>query len=456
MIETKVRTDAIAKLVETKEDLQGFQRHLKEVIDGTAFKGSQRSGQFLKYIVEQALAGHFDSLKERSIGVELFGRPASYDTGEDAIVRVTASDVRKRLLQHYGSYGTASEFRISLPPGSYIPEIIRDELYTATNAFPDIAAPGQPAEAPEAPLPLPVVTNAAEPQTNKGASKRWYLFAILLVGLNLGLWSIFGFHFATGGISASTLPWSALFHSERTNFLVTCDPNIAEIQGLTGSSVSVSDYANQQYLPVPNPLSPELTRVARDILRGDKAANVDTQIIANVAQLAQANASKITVRAARDLRLSDMDTDNNFIFLGSPRTDPWTNLFHDQLDFRFAYDTATHQEIIQNAHPRPGESAEYIPTAKGFATGQSFATISFVRNPTHSGYVLILAGANAEGTKAAGELMTNPQTLTAALKNCGIHSANPVRSFQILLRLSTMAGSPTNFDVLACHVLPQE
>ena len=53
-------------------------------------------------------------MKERVIGIKLFGRDPSYDTGEDAIVRVTASDVRRRLLQHYGKYGFTSEFRISL------------------------------------------------------------------------------------------------------------------------------------------------------------------------------------------------------------------------------------------------------------------------------------------------------------------------------------------------------
>src|ERR1019366_10410537 len=81
--------------------------------------------QFLEYIILQAIAGQFDSLKERVIGMELFGRSASYDTGDDAIVRVTASDVRKRLLQHYGRFGATSEYRISLPSGSYIPEITR-------------------------------------------------------------------------------------------------------------------------------------------------------------------------------------------------------------------------------------------------------------------------------------------------------------------------------------------
>ncbi len=121
----------IAKIVETEEDVARLQQHLKEVVEGEAFKGSHRSGQFLTYILEESIAGRFAGLKERVIGVKLFGRDPSYDTGEDAIVRVTASDVRKRLLQHYGKYGITSEFRISLPLGSYIPEITREPLKPA-------------------------------------------------------------------------------------------------------------------------------------------------------------------------------------------------------------------------------------------------------------------------------------------------------------------------------------
>src|SRR5580692_12999852 len=123
------RTLELAKVTGTEENIALLQQHVKEVIEGEAFKGSHRSGQFLQYIVDQAIVGHFESLKERVIGVELFGRSPSYDTGEDAIVRVTASDVRKRLLQHYGKYGAPSAYRISLPLGSYIPEITRDQHF---------------------------------------------------------------------------------------------------------------------------------------------------------------------------------------------------------------------------------------------------------------------------------------------------------------------------------------
>src|ERR1700751_5459590 len=116
----------IARIAESDSAVPSLRQHLKEIIDGTAFNGSHRSAQFLGYIVEKSIAGDFESLKERVIGVELFGRSPSYNTGEDAIVRVTASDVRKRLLQHYGTHGTNSEARLVLPLGSYVPELRRD------------------------------------------------------------------------------------------------------------------------------------------------------------------------------------------------------------------------------------------------------------------------------------------------------------------------------------------
>jgi hypothetical protein len=150
----------LAKIVETEKDFARLQQHLKEVIEGEAFKGSHRSGQFLSYIVEESIAGRFAALKERVIGVKLFGRSPSYDTGEDAIVRVTASDVRRRLLQHYGKYGITSEFRISLPLGSYIPEITREPQKTANlpDPVPAVEVPVTTAE----PVPEPHIVRPVE------------------------------------------------------------------------------------------------------------------------------------------------------------------------------------------------------------------------------------------------------------------------------------------------------
>src|SRR5580698_1865146 len=117
------RASDLDRLLNNPDEVQALRAHLDDLAEGVAFRGSHRSQQFLRHIIEKTLQGSVDQLKERTIGVELFHRPPSYDTGEDAIVRVTASDVRRRLLQHYGRYGDQSPFRIQLPPGSYVPGI---------------------------------------------------------------------------------------------------------------------------------------------------------------------------------------------------------------------------------------------------------------------------------------------------------------------------------------------
>ena len=455
-LETEARSEKIARSIETKKDIAELREQLKRVVESNAFRGSHRSAQFLKYTCEQAIAGHLDSLKERAIGVELFGRSPSYDTGEDAIVRVTASDVRRRLSHYYLSNpDSAATLRITIPVGSYIPEVHRD-IQESPHEDPVDVASGQPLQ--EAATSVSVKPEENAPLSNRTFLARvsWLLAFAALALISLSVWAILQRSTQAGIASTTVFPWSVLFAEKHSPLLVTSDPNIAEVQGLTGQPVSISDYANQQYIRNPAALSPEIVDICLHTLRGDKAASVDTPIVAGIAELAAQNQSQVHVRAARDLHFSDLDTDSNLIFLGSPRTNPWTSLFDDQLDFRFLYNNATRLESIQNAHPHSGESTEYVPTAKGFATGQSFATVSFVRNPNHAGNILILAGANAEGTKASGELVTNLSSLKTALQRCGIQSftADSPQHFQILLHLKMMAGSPTAFDVAACHLLP--
>ena len=69
-----VRFAEIAKILETEDDLKAFHRHLEDVLSGESFRSSHRSGQFLRHVVEQAIQGRIDSLRERVIGAELFNR----------------------------------------------------------------------------------------------------------------------------------------------------------------------------------------------------------------------------------------------------------------------------------------------------------------------------------------------------------------------------------------------
>jgi TolB-like protein/Flp pilus assembly protein TadD len=99
-------------------------RHLQEVISSHAFAGSKRTQDFLHLIVDHALDGDIDRLRERMIGAEMFGRPVGYDTGNDSVVRVKATEVRKKLAEYYLETSGNHSVRIELPRGSYVPRFI--------------------------------------------------------------------------------------------------------------------------------------------------------------------------------------------------------------------------------------------------------------------------------------------------------------------------------------------
>src|SRR5437870_3501683 len=92
-----------ADQVVVSEQLQAAARaELHRILKSKSFQGSRRCCRFLEYSAEHVLRGiHPEELRERNMGVEVFQRAPDYDTSEDAIVRVTANEVRKRLAQYY-------------------------------------------------------------------------------------------------------------------------------------------------------------------------------------------------------------------------------------------------------------------------------------------------------------------------------------------------------------------
>src|ERR1700757_3358549 len=80
---------------------QAIRVELNHLLDSPAFRTSKRCREFLAYIVEHTLKGPSSALKERSIGADLFQLSHDYDTGQHTVVRVTATEVRKKLAQPY-------------------------------------------------------------------------------------------------------------------------------------------------------------------------------------------------------------------------------------------------------------------------------------------------------------------------------------------------------------------
>ena len=421
-----------AELVSNAAVLRG---HLREVLESPAFRGSRRCQQFLQHVVEKAIGSHYNELKERVLGVELFGRSPIYDTGEDAIVRVTASDVRKRLHQFYAD--TRSSIRIAIPSGSYGPEFRRVVDSTLALVSPPVSLPAVEPER--------AAAEVHQPRLRRLIPYIIYATAAVVLLLCVWFWRI-----QVSLSPRNVLPWSAMLRDERPIQVIFADPDISTIQQLLGYEITLSEYANRRYVRGIESLGPDLQRALRS-LHGVNVPIVDAGIALNISGLAGASAARLKIHPARTLQLADVKTDDDFIFLGSPHSNPWTTLFQDQMDFDFAYDENLHQEVIRNKRPRNGELSVYVPTARGFDTGQAFAVMAFIANPSQNGHVLLLAGTNAEGTEASGKLASNLDQLSRNLQKCNIDPSGPPVHFELLLQVHTMAGSPNTLEVIGCH-----
>ena len=140
------RRPALAAVPPLPKSFEDAARHhlavedeLERVCGSAHFRTSKRSCEFLQYIVRVTLDGRVDSLKERSIGIDLFGRDTSYEPSSDASVRVRANEVRKRLASYYASSIASAEIRslqIQLPTGSYVPRFAPLESNSGSGAWP--------------------------------------------------------------------------------------------------------------------------------------------------------------------------------------------------------------------------------------------------------------------------------------------------------------------------------
>jgi tetratricopeptide (TPR) repeat protein len=103
-------------------DPASITRQLARILDSSQFRPAARLRDFLTYIVLETLAGRDQSLKEYTIGTQVYGRAAWFNPKQDSIVRVEAVKLRARLAAYYAQPRLADELIICVPKGGYIPE----------------------------------------------------------------------------------------------------------------------------------------------------------------------------------------------------------------------------------------------------------------------------------------------------------------------------------------------
>jgi TolB-like protein/tetratricopeptide (TPR) repeat protein len=107
----------------SESDQIAIREQLVRILNSGPFHQSHRRQRFLRYLVDETLAGRSERLKDYNIALEVFDRPETFDADSDPIVRMEAARLRDKLREYYATDGKGDPIHIDLPKGTYIPEI---------------------------------------------------------------------------------------------------------------------------------------------------------------------------------------------------------------------------------------------------------------------------------------------------------------------------------------------
>jgi hypothetical protein len=387
------------------------------------FRSSKRSVTFLTYVVEQTLNGSADQIKERTIGVEVFGRKPSYDTNLDHIVRTAATELRKRLAIYYGDEKHRFELRMGLIPGSYIPRFT-----LPAHAANGVIEPAVIAEPLLTPPPIEIEnTPAKEPEKTKFRWRWVYLLCAVVLGCLLGYrW----LHKPT----AQQLFWKPV--------LETPGPVL----------VGVGDTPNG---PPTLPLMDGDPDFSTPIPRPDASETVpfpDTVTIARVVGQLEANGKTVLIRRENSRSFSDL-REGAVVLIGAFNNE-WSLRLTHRLRYSLAMDADKHLVYIRDAKNPTSRAWSWATNQPRDHIGgpqspvlQDYALISRIRNSDTGHVVVVIGGLYTFGTQAAGEFLTDPQLMQAIAKASQLDEAH--QNLQIVLGTTVTDDTPGPPRVLA-------
>jgi hypothetical protein len=422
---------------------------LDAILNSPAFQTSKRCQQFLSYVVRNRLEGNLDRLKERTIGVELFHRPAGYATGDDPVVRVQAGEVRRRLEKYYSASPAHSAVHIELHVGSYAPEFTwqhhsRDQQ---TPPHPSLLeeTPGVP-QAQEPPQPSSPVT------VRPGRNRRALVWTLSALGLFLSLTAI---------LIASTLSRTKASSSTLAQFwspaLSTSQPVLICLAKPAVYLPSVKLY--QRHSKTPDLFTGQFERLMRKpdlqpnekIVWGDVVEYPDYGLAAGdvyaaigISALFGQIGKKNQVRIGGNYSFEDL-RNSPAVVIGA-FNNRWTMQMTSNLHFAFAEEGD--QSIIREEGPS-GRTwrSERDPSGK---TIGDYAVVTRLLNSKTGQFVVVVAGIKSYGTQAAGEFVSKPGYLEKALRSAPQDWAR--RNLQIVIQATITDLLPGPPQAIAVYV----
>jgi hypothetical protein len=361
---------------------------LRRLVAHPLFTNSKRYPVLLTYTVEQTLLGNAGELKERTIGIEAFGREPVYDVNLDPVVRTAAAEVRKRLSQYYYNPDHAGELVIELPIGSYVPTFREPAAsHVGFAAEPLIAENVE--SLPKDSVFQSLTPAKAEPAYSRLAPRRWIPIAIaLLVAALIG--------FSVGRVRH---PTQAAGAGEPSNMARFWQPITATSSRVTYCLGAPTDSVDLQSGPYP-------------ATEGGSLNTYDVITLArSLVPLVPKN-GQFRVLSASDTGFAQL-REGPFVLIGA-FDNPWTMRITQDLPMGFEYDNHIRQVVDRKSTPKKIWTIQWQVPGKSLA--RDYAIVARLHDTVTGQPVIILAGILGEGTEAASEVVANPAYLDAMLE----------------------------------------
>jgi hypothetical protein len=354
---------------ESEAERQAIREQLERIFADPLFSHSRRYPSFLRYVVEQTLAGKPDQLKERNIGIDVFSREPDYDTSMEPVVRTTAVEIRKRLSQYYQNPARHSEIRIDLPTGSYVPEFRHP---------------------PEVELP----SAAPEPDVRR---RNWSLlwFLLGLIGIGIAVIAVYRSHpFAAP--SAFDRFWRPLLSAP--------GPVLFCIGGPRPDQLGVTPQDTK---------APAREPSAYQTLRMEFVALADSVTFCRIAGLLNVKSKAYHIRRYDATSFADLR--NVPLILIGAFNNPWSMQFSRALRFTFELQRIQGPEgeqvvVTIDDKQKPSNAEWQVNTSQQYSkVTDDYALICRIYDPNTQGTIVIVGGLLKWGTMAAGEFLSEPK-----------------------------------------------
>jgi hypothetical protein len=406
-----------AILDETKK--AAVRKQLNRLLANPYFSHSKRFPSFLRFVIEHTLDGDVDNIKERTLGIEIFGRDADYDTASDPIVRVTAAEIRKRVAQYYQESAHRDELRIALPSGSYIPQFL----------WPGEALDANPGD-------LETVSEPLRPAPGEGHARAIHAHKKRNLQLTIALSCVTGLLILVGAFelwqtnahSAFRFFWQPVLGSDEPVLVCIADQ-------LQYSSIALRDAIDTTRQTT---FKDNLTAVVID----------DLSSTVKVAGILQSANKAYTLKGEGATNLANL-RNGPTIFVGA-FDNAWTLRLTKPLRYHFANDAQMWKlSIVDSANPSQQSWTVDRSVQEATNNYRDYALVARFTDSTTGKLTLILAGIGRGGTIAAGEFVIDANLLGQVKR--AAQAAGDKKNMEIVLSTQIIDGEPGSPKVEATY-----